>query len=233
MATPQAQPWTAAFDAAAWLDPRLPLSEAVLNSARFTYVSPAGTLEAAPPPGVTPPVPGRLQLVDGGYFENSGATTLGEVKRWLRALAEARGQSLRFIVLHISNDPTLADFVDRHDPAHPLPLYATACPGLQASGRGSAPSGEATAPLRALMDTRTARGEYARAQLLLGLRPDAAEPAQGDMLWHFRLCPGEYPIPLGWTISAPVFDEMGRQLERNYPLAAMADALAAQLAPAR
>jgi hypothetical protein len=51
------------------------------------------------------------------------------------------------------------------------------------------------------------------------------------MLWHFRLCPGDYPIPLGWTISAPVFDEMGRQLERNYPLAAMADALATQLAP--
>jgi hypothetical protein len=231
MATPQAQPWTAAFDGAAWLDPRVPLSEAVLNSARFTYVSPAGTLEAAPPPGVTAPVPDRLQLVDGGYFENSGATTLGEVKRHLRALADARGLPLRFIVLHISNDPELADFVDRHDPAHPLPLYATACAGEQTSGKGSASSGEATAPLRALMDTRIARGEYARSQLLLGLRPDAADPARGDMLWHFRLCPGDYPIPLGWTISAPVFDEMGRQLERNYPLAAMADALATQLAP--
>jgi len=67
--------------------------------------------------------------------------------------------------------------------------------------------------------------------MLLGLRPDIADPARGDMLWHFRLCPGEYPIPLGWTISAPVFDEMARQLERNYPLAPMADALASQLAP--
>lgn len=231
MATPQQQPWTAAFDGAAWLDPRVPLSEAALNSARFTYVSPAGTLETAPPAGVTPPVPNRLQLVDGGYFENSGATTLIEVKRRLRTLAEARGLSLRFIVLHISNDPEMADFVDRHDPAHPLPLYATACPGEQTGGRGSAPSGEVTAPLRALMDTRSARGEYARTQMLLGLRPDIADPARGDMLWHFRLCPGEYPIPLGWTISAPVFDEMARQLERNYPLAPMADALATQLAP--
>ncbi len=231
MATPRQQPWTAAFDGAAWLDPRLPLGEAVLNSARFTYVSPAGTLETAWPAGVTPPVPGRLQLVDGGYFEKSGATTLIEVKRRLRAVADARGVSLRFIVLHISNDPELADFVDRHDPAQPLPLYATAWSGAQTGGRGSAPSGEAVAPLKALMDTRTARGEFARTQLLLSLHWDTAEPAKGDMLWHFRLCPGEYPIPLGWTVSAPVFDEMERQLEHNYPLAAMADALATQLSP--
>ena len=229
MATPQQQPWTAAFDGAAWLDPRVPLSEAVLNSARFTYVSPAGTLEAVPPAGVTPPVPGRLQLVDGGYFENSGSTTLIEVKRRLRTVAEARGISLRFIVLHISNDPEMADFVDRHDPAHPLPLYATACPGEQTGGAGSSPSGEAVAPLKALMDTRTARGEYARTQMLSSLRWNTADPAHGDMLWHFRLCPGDYPIPLGWTVSAPVFDEMGRQLGHNYPLAAMADALATQL----
>ena len=230
MATPQEQPWTAAFDGSTWLDPRVPLSEAVLDSARFTYVSPAGTLETTPPPGVTAPVPARLQLVDGGYFENSGAVTLGEVMHRLRELAKARKQELRFIVLHISNDPELDDFVDRHDPAHPLPLYTTACSGEQvAGGKGTAPSGEATAPLLALLDTRTARGEYARARLLDSLHPNPTDPAQGDMLWHFRLCPGQYPIPLGWTISSPVFDEMQRQLEHNYPLATMAEALDAQL----
>jgi len=230
MASPQSQPWTAAFDGSAWLDPRVPLSEVVLDSARFTYVSPAGTLETTPPSGVTPPVPARLQLVDGGYFENSGAVTLGEVMHRLRELARARKLELRFIVLHISNDPELADFVDRHDPAHPLPLYTTACSGEQvAGGKGSAPRGEATAPLLALLDTRTARGEYARSRLLDSLHPNQADPASGDMLWHFRLCPGEYPIPLGWTISTPVFDEMQRQLEHNYPLAAMAQALDAQL----
>jgi hypothetical protein len=80
-----------------------------------------------------------------------------------------------------------------------------------------------------LLDTRTARGEFARAHLLEGLHMNAAEPARGDMLWHFRLCPGDYPIPLGWTISTPVFDEMQHQLEHNYPLATMAEALDAQL----
>jgi hypothetical protein len=44
-----------------------------------------------------------------------------------------------------------------------------------------------------------------------------------------RLCPGNYPLPLGWTISPPVFDEMHRQLEQNYPLASMADWLAQRL----
>lgn len=228
IASPQRQPWTAAFDGSAWLDPRVPLSEVVLNSARFTYVSPAGTLETA---GSTRPLPDTLQLVDGGYFENSGTTTLLEVMRQLRAIAAARGQHLRFIVLHISNDPQLGDFVDNHDPAQFMPFYSTACPQPAAPSR-NAPSGEATAPLEALLDTRSARGSYARAQLLGALHADAQDPARGDLLWHFRLCTGDYPIPLGWAISAPVFDEMQRQLGQDYPLDAMAQALYRQLAPA-
>lgn len=228
IATPERQPWTAGFDGSSWLDPRVPLSEAVLNSARFTYVSPAGTLESS---AANPPVPARLQLVDGGYFENSGTTTLLEVMRLLRERARGQGRSLRFIVIHISNDPLMSDFVERHDRAHPLPLYSTACPPVPGVVRDSV-RGEAIAPLDALLDTRSARGEYARVQLLHALKPDDADPAQGDVLWHFRLCPGDYPIPLGWTISSPVFAEMSRQLDGNYPLDAMVGSLRAQLSPA-
>jgi hypothetical protein len=225
--TPARQPWPAAFDGSAWLDPRVPLSEAVLDSARFTYVSPAGTLDSA---RQSPPLPSPLQLVDGGYFENSGATTLLDVMRLLRAVAARRGQALRFIVLHISSDPDLGDFVDRHDPTHPLPLYSAACPPAPAEPPPS-PSGEATAPARALLDTRAARGEYARTELLHALHPDATDPAHGDVLWHFRICHGDYPVPLGWSISAPVFAELRRQLDANYPWRRMAAALDAQLAP--
>ncbi|WP_266168647.1 hypothetical protein [Dyella subtropica] len=230
MASPSSQPWTAAFDGSAWLDPRAPLSEAVLNSARFTYSSPAGTLETEPAPDVTAPVPRRLQLVDGGYFENSGAATLREVMQQLRSVAARRSQTLRFIVIHISNDPELEDFVDEHDPSAPLPFYSPACRAA-AAGAGHALSGEAVAPLKALLATHGARGEYARVQLLRTLQPNQGDPAQGDVLWHFRLCSGDYPIPLGWTISAPVFDELRRQLQQNYPLARMAEALDEQLSP--
>ena len=227
IATPQRQAWTAGFDGSSWLDPRVPLSEVVLNSARFTYISPAGTLETA---AANPPIPNRLQLVDGGYFENSGTTTLLELMRLLRAKAQQRGQSLRFIVIHISNDTLMSDFIDQHDPLHPLPLYSALCPAVPGRLRDSV-RGEVTAPFDALLATRNARGEYARVQLLHALKLDAADPAHGDMLWHFRLCPGDYPIPMGWTISTPVFTELSRQLDQHYPLDAMSKALVRQLAP--
>jgi len=226
IATPQRQPWTAGLDGSSWLDPRVPLSEVVLNSARFTYVSPAGTLETHT---ANPPVPDRMQLVDGGYFENSGTTTLLEVMRMVRAKAKLRGLSLRFIVIHISNDALMSDFIEQHDANHPMPFYSVACPAVPGVLHERV-SGEATAPLNALLDTRGARGEYARVQLLNALHADAIDPAAGDMLWHFRLCPGNYPIPLGWTISTPVFSELSRQLDA-YPLDAMGAALRAQLAP--
>lgn len=230
MASPQAQPWTAAFDGSAWLDPRVPLSEVVLNSARFTYISPAGTLQSM---ATNAPLPSRVQLVDGGYFENSGTTTLLEVMRQLRAVAKQRDIALRFVVLHISNDPDMSDFIDQHDKSHFLPWFSTACPASEPIAKDNE-SGEATAPLLALLDTRGARGEYARVQLKNALHASDADPAVGDMLWHFRLCRGNYPIPLGWTISTPVFGEMDRQLEQNYPLQAMAHALGEQLsAPAQ
>jgi hypothetical protein len=221
-------PWTTAYDGSHWLDPRIPLSEVVLNSARFTYLSPAGTLQTAIVANQPAPTPAKFQLVDGGYFENSGTTTLREIIRRLRIIAAKQGQPLQIIVLHISNDPSLHDFVDAHDPHQPLPLYSAACPRVPSATERSS-YGEATAPIIALLDTRDARGEYARAELLASLHIHAAHADDGDVLWHLRLCPGNYPLPLGWTISPPVFDEMHRQLEQNYPLAAMTNWLGQQL----
>jgi hypothetical protein len=222
-------PWTTAFDGSLWLDPRVPLSEVVLNSARFTYLSPAGTLQTAK---AQPPTPASLQLVDGGYFENSGTTTLLEVIQRLKETAAKQGQPLQFIVLHISNDPSLHDFVDAHNPNDALPLYSAACPRAPSPTERTS-YGEITAPAVALLDTRDARGEYARARLLASLHINTNNPGSGDVLWHMRLCPGNYPLPLGWTISPPVFDEMHRQLEQNYPLTSMATWLAQQLNQAR
>ncbi|QAU24551.1 hypothetical protein EO087_11600 [Dyella sp. M7H15-1] len=219
-------PWTTAYDGSHWLDPRMPLSEVVLNSARFTYLSPAGTLQTAIQ--TNPPTPVEFQLVDGGYFENSGAATLREIIHRLRAIAVKQGQALQIIVLHISNDPSLHDFVDAHNAKQPLPLYSAACP-REPSPTERSSYGEATAPIVALLDTRGARGEYARAELLSSLKINQADPDNGDILWHMRLCPGNYTLPLGWTISPPAFEEMHRQLEQNYPLGVMADWLAGQL----
>jgi hypothetical protein len=194
--------WFAANDGAGFAAGAMPLSETVLNSARFTYVSPAGTLRAGRD--------GRdsIQLVDGGYFENSGATTLLDVVAALRS--EPRGYDLRLRVIHISNDPGVESFA---------PVVAGAARARDTCGSPPPPAkprGDTSAPVAALLSTRGARGSYAREALVHAL-------ADGDRLWHFRLCEGEYVIPLGWTISTPVFDEMRRQLSERYDLQGLAD----------
>lgn len=76
------------------------LSTAVLLSARFPVVSPVGTLVDART-GAT------VQMVDGGYFDNSGAVTAGEVLQVLQE--EATGLGLRdrvhLVGLMITNEP--------------------------------------------------------------------------------------------------------------------------------
>ena len=174
----------------------------------------------------------QIQLVDGAYFENSGATTLNELIQRVRAIAAARQQPLQFIVLHISNDPSLQDFVQAHDRTHPLPLYSPACSRMPSATERAA-YGEATAPIIALLETRNARGEYARQTLLNSLHVDLNHPDTSDVFWHLRLCPGDYPLPLGWTISTPVFAELQRQLAQNYPLPMMSQWLHTRLSSAK
>jgi hypothetical protein len=202
--------WFAARDIADFPTADLPLGEAVLNSARFSYVSPAGTLvDAAGQPA--------LQLVDGGYFENSGATTLMDIIASLRTSAWADRLQLR--VLHISNDPLIEPFAPASAIADEFCIQNLTPAGASAV----ALSGEVTAPVIGLLSTREARGGYARQALSASLGED-------DLLWHFRLCPGEYLLPLGWTISTPVVREMQRQLLERYQLTPLADAMLSPLA---
>ncbi len=54
-------------------------STAILNGARFPWVSPGGTFPTARPRRVSD------HVLDGGYFDNAGAETLREMVRALRA----------------------------------------------------------------------------------------------------------------------------------------------------
>jgi hypothetical protein len=181
------------IDGAQFLPATLPLSEMVLNSARFTYVSPSGTV--ARRTGDQAPI----QLVDGGYFENSGATTLLDVITALRENGSGKRLALR--ILHISNDVTLEGFASLRAGQ---PAVEDQCHSLGA--RKARLAGDASAPIKALLSTREARGAYAREMLDRSL-------GDSDRLWHFRLCRSSYPIPLGWAISHAVFEEMRSQLE--------------------
>ena len=132
----------------------LPLREAVLNSARFTYVSPAGTVHscAKPAENGTCAVEAKLwdRLVDGGYFENSGVATLTDVMRALAARAKTPGKDRMFvIVIDNSNESELACRKGR----------APESDGNDSLQAGLAPLSGVTAPIEALLHVREARGQ--------------------------------------------------------------------------
>jgi hypothetical protein len=167
----------------------LPLSTAVHLSARFTYISPAGTLKKD----------GRIygRAVDGGYFENSGETTVLEILQAIDNLADAGGawKKVRTVVIHISNEPVdprnkntnLADAI--HNKAiRPGPIL-----------------NEALSPVLTMLNTRNARAVYARETV-------QGHATQKNFL-HFGLCKNTMGFPLGWVLSDAVQDQMKRQLD--------------------
>jgi len=202
--------FNAAISSAGILPGSTPLSAVVHDSARFTYISPAGTL-----PDVTHLRDKDLvvrQLVDGGYFENSGTTTLAELlefviqrKGSLRdrcrgTLADPARCPIRLI--HISNDPSVESMRSNDN-----------------CGQRAQPAryGEIRAPLMALLDTRDARAASARAAirgLFAGDRVQlsAGDPFTDSTVYHFRLCNGEHHLPLGWALARAAWAEMRRQL---------------------
>lgn len=183
----------------------VPLTTAAVLSARFTLMTPAGTL----------PCPGpRRRLVDGGYFENSGLTTVLEVVDALRPFARDRQVALHILRIENSRATTNAGNAYGAAPQDP--------PGWLA---------ELASPLRALMATREARGEQARAAVSQaveqsGISCRAAARARavtrsldveltpcveiGEIA--FALSPGCVPIPLGWSLSDNARREMQEQL---------------------
>jgi len=114
-------------------------STAVLNSARFTLVSPAGRMVngSATTGGV----------IDGGYFENGALETLYDVARFIKAQQKER----RIIIIEILNDDTMddADLV-----RHPSQALVAKSKDKWSSGL----LGEFTSIIGGLYETRSSRG---------------------------------------------------------------------------
>jgi len=162
------------------------VATAVHNTARFPYISAAGRLRAAS--GAD-----RGHIVDGGYFENTGADTLRDVISVLRATNP--GTAIRFVVLVLRNTPV----GERLQPEN------------EAAWRPMQQLGEIFAPLRALLRTREARGENAlrRLGLLVG----------GENVIEFSVCPDpnqaqRAEAPLGWELSGEMISLLDGQLQR-------------------
>lgn len=160
-------------DAVEALDRPLPLSTAVHMSARFTYVSPAGTM------------PDGRRVVDGGYFENSGAMTASEL---LSVVSESRG-TLNFepFVVIITNAP---------ENPNRKPGRGGDCGRKRtepATGESPGAFNETLVPIVTLLHTRSARG-YRAEKFLERLAP--------GRVYRFDLPASENAeVPLGWILS--------------------------------
>jgi hypothetical protein len=185
----------------------IPLSTSADMSARFTYVSPAGRF------------PDGTHVVDGGYFENSGATTALEIVLRIRDVCRVKQwNNVDVKVIMISNDPRKGSSVI--SPAKPGPAASPA------QAQRSAPvtsegefMGDLTAPPYALLNTRDARGVYAQKAIAREQRRfkvgDTEIPSDTPDILYFGLRETDVPLPLGWMLSREAAKTMRNQLYVN------------------
>lgn len=177
-----------AYDLYALIPPNSEIraSTAAHTSARFTYVSPAGTLRDG------------SHLVDGGYFENFGAVTAREV---IKAGLDRLGpKAVRPIAILISNDPNLAE--------KDLPA---ADPKAPENSKRETWAGEILSPLRALLHTRDARGLLAASEL----RALAEQNGGKYFQFRLCQDPEQREPALGWALSGESEDLMRKQLRSD------------------
>jgi hypothetical protein len=196
----------------------VPLSTAVHLSARFTYVSPAATVPSPRKDDGS----ASVRLVDGGYFENSGAATAIDLLRAIWPQMEAG-----------SNEPGRRVFpvliLVRNDLGAPR-----VCMGDARSPGASSPFlSEVLSPILTMLNTRTARGRLAEedAVAYVNARVGDAPLCEKGCVLEFALseasaATGAAPDPkkpaaprratadppLGWSLSVASQEAMTAQL---------------------
>ena len=211
----------------------LTVREAVLNSARFTYVSPAGTVlgcKKADAGGQCPEenvfIWGRV--VDGGYFENSGIATLMDLIDTMKPQDGAAGPGLRKAQIQVividnaaDNQPVCrqrgaADAGEEPDQAQ-LPANVPALSGITAPLEAFLKVREA----RAGQEVRRARAAYrCRSQLidwdLFAPRGDSQQVQKAER----QAEDARHEPALGWFLSrrsARAMSDAGSRVAAEFP----------------
>jgi hypothetical protein len=211
-----------AVDGRAALGSAVPLSTAVHLSARFTYVSPAGSIHNFASHNSSQPDRNRrwIRLVDGGYFENSGTVTARELLSALETYQKTAIQE----AAETSNEFRLGQYEDplQTERTKGLPPLARLRPFIihisnepiccesdqKKRQRGKqAALGEVLSPLWALLDTRPARGFQSRDSLFQYMNSQYDSHKA-----HFTLHKIKTSLPLGWVLSQSCRQHMQRQL---------------------
>ena len=177
-----------AFDFFAENRKPVPLSTAVHNSARFTFVSPAGLIKQGNQKW------GRI--VDGGYFENSGATTAAEVFESMMNVIGRNGDlKIEPVFIMITNDPNQCKQEEKEcthvEPGKMLP--------------------EVLSPILSILKTRNSRGSFARKNM------EYLVESHGGTFVEFGLqnARKKGPLPLGWVMSEAAQDVMQAALNEQ------------------
>ena len=168
-----------AYDFFDVFDREIPASTAALNSARFTYVSPAGRIVDAEDKE-------QGHVIDGGYFENYGARTIADL------YAALPQKPAKVLLVEIINDTDLKEAdVDRCGTLKP-----------ETGDVWAGTVNEIVAPIKGMLMARQARGVVdARmaANLIASAKCNGGNEAQ---FFQLRLCPGMTPSPpLGWVMG--------------------------------
>ncbi|HEY0488784.1 MAG TPA: hypothetical protein VGD30_04655 [Telluria sp.] len=184
---------------------RMSLATAVHNSARFSYISPAGTVFACRSGGRLVPCGSGGErapwgrVIDGGYFENSGVETLRDLLFAMRpVLREWRreGYDIEPVVLVISNSPGAIAPSGKLDP-NSARLDATFL-------------SELLAPPLGLFNTRAARATFAvtaeRRDMNALLPPDPER-----FLWFGITTSNDTPV--AWALADRTFNGIDRLMK--------------------
>ncbi len=163
-------------------------STAAHNSARFSYVSPAGDLGN-----------GNGSVIDGGYFENYGALSALELARAAKAALKDEKPGVKLVFLLISSDPSLEPkrtLVRIKEPKSADKCLVSVAVREERSSRHGAPNylsvdpdqfenawfNEFLAPVQGVTKVREAHGNRAAAELAVEICsefPDAPKAADG------------------------------------------------------
>lgn len=191
---PEPSEFSSAYDVLAELEGDIRISTAAHFSARFPYVSPAGTIRTprfgsksvVRPKNETTCIDCPTEetcescnqncchLVDGGYFENSGAVTAAEIITTMRQANMPANLYPVVIIISATRDP-----LPRYEPQERV--------------------GEITTPPSALLNVRGGRGDLAVAQLKRALA--APTPFTRHSYIDFVLTQRETALPLGWALA--------------------------------
>ena len=185
-------------------------STAILNGARFPWVSPGGTFTHQPCNAKEGDPKSNDHVLDGGYFDNAGAETLREMTRAIRNLEGGGEKDLDIVFI-------LIGYAD-HDPAKPPPMAPTGIKARVSDGIASLIPNDVFAPILGLYNGMGAHEAHlAREMKLAGqtavVAPDpyVSRLTGGNLYAALVLCPGDvtlqsgrtitYDPPMDWTLS--------------------------------